>query len=420
MYYSSSYGSSWSAYNTNNNFKSVKGSADLTKLIATTGVANSVLWQSDSSGFTWYPANLSPSTQWQQVATDQYRKYAVGSVTGSSLQHNTNPISTGVITDHWTASTGGINTPGSWNSLQWHTLSSSADGRYVYVTTQSQGSYISRDGGKTFGTQTVTCWGCLSYSGEISGNGQVLVFTQNSYAVASTVSYDNGVNWSDLPSNANSAAWQDVALSYAGDRIYGIVPYPGGGIYYGSSGTYAQSNVNGYLTGDVISCSGDGAYVLATIYTYSVWPSYPSGVLRSTNYGASFDVVGASVMTGSRIYSNLLVSSTGQFMSVFSTGGDTFISSDYGVNWVGYNNLPSTWANKNFSVVKGSADLSKLVATFGGNNNDVLWLSDDRGVTWYASSSPTTLWQQVCTDANRKYIVGAGYGVAIQHNDNPF
>jgi hypothetical protein len=319
----------------------------------------------------------------------------------------------------WIQSTGGINTYGYWNTQNWNMLHSSDDGRYVYMSTYGQGSYLSRDGGNSFPTQTITCWGCYSYGSAMSRDGQTLVFLQANYDTSSTVSYDNGYTWSGFPTSADSLAWNAVTVNGDGSRIFGVVT--NSAIYYpvpGSSPlTYAISSIfqlhDRYTRpGSLIACSSTGQYVIVSVS--SVQSDLPNYILVSDNYGQNFYPTGNNVFIAEN-YRNLLISSDGQYMLVFHPFPYIWFSSNYGQNWSWRPNL-----SVSFVSVKGSSDLMKLVGITGIANSP-LYYSDDRGVSWYTNNNaPLAKWDQISMDANRQYLVGSGYGLPIQHNPNIF
>ena len=152
-----------------------------------------------------------------------------------------------------------------------------------------------------------------------------------------------------------------------------------------------------------IDCSSDGTHV-AVVYN-------PGRIYVSNNSGTTWNEV---TSTGSQYFRNITVSSDGSKMvAVVGLGstsgiGNIWYSADYGSTWT--ENTTSPGSEKQWEAVAFSKDGSTLIA---GARSDVLYKSEDAGLTWSALNSGSEFW-------NATSISDDGQKIVASLNSSPY
>jgi len=221
-------------------------------------------------------------------------------------------------------------------------------------------------------------------------------------------------NWAATSSpNSPSEVWTSIASSTDGKKVVAAEGSPG--LIYVSSDAGANWMVT-TAPSDYWSCvasSADGTKLVAV----SCSPNYYHGhVYTSTNSGA--DWISNSPPAGFDLGVSVASSADGTKLAMisFNTDSGTFtvvcISTNSGSTWKVPSqpyNLSSSWHS-----VASSADGTKLVATDGYYDDvNYTWVghifrSTDGGLTWSATSAPTTIkYGPIACSANGSHLVAA-------------
>lgn len=145
------------------------------------------------------------------------------------------------------------------------------------------------------------------------------------------VSSDYGNTWTIR--ETSTYTWNSVAIAIDGSIIYGC---SNNGLIkksvdYGDTWTTIYTDISNSNI-KTLCCSGDGKYVLATLYS-------SSQILLSSNYGANFNLVGDNTS-----YYTSAMSKNGMYMIATVNGSSLKYSTNYGTTW-------STISNNIFTAV---------------------------------------------------------------------
>jgi photosystem II stability/assembly factor-like uncharacterized protein len=139
--------------------------------------------------------------------------------------------------------------------------------------------------------------------------------------------------------------------------------------------TYESAWIAKYAVTDRVSVdmTPDGSKIIA-----SFWGGY---VYTSFDGGTSWTVHNS---VGARQWTNIAISDDGMVMAASPYGGYIYLSTDGGLTWNAQtqNSMP----NSAWNAVSISSDGNKIAAT-GRIPDGLVWISVDRGVTWYSSGS---------------------------------
>ncbi len=337
---------------TNASWQSIASSSDGSLLVAVQNGGS--IYTSGNSGATWVLQTSAPSASWQSVASSSDGGRLVAVHSGGSIYISSNY---GVT---WTQKTN--------TSAGWQSVASSSDGSKLAAVQNGGWIYTSTNSGATWSQQTnapSSGWRSISSSSD----GSKLIAVNNWSYIYTSINY--GVTWTQQ-NNAPSGNWVSVASSSDGNKLVAL--NWGGGIYTsentgGAWWFWANVTLNGLFSfqgnwGSIV-CSSNGQWIYVCGNSSFSEGSVSGGVLYSSNYGYSFNL-----LTNSPTIYYMAVSSDGSKL-VGSDGGSIYTSTNYGVNW--------TFQTNGFGVsaLASSTDGSKLIA---GNNQ--VFYSTNAGVTW--------------------------------------
>lgn len=291
-----------------------------------------------------------------------------------------------------------------------HGVAMSSDGLKILVgeSLSSAGTgrlYTSVDGGTTWTARTSA--GTRSWSAVASSDdGLKLLASETSttgvpgYIYMST---DGGSTWTQNTS-AGLRAWSALSISGDGSKFFAAA---GGNIYTSNNGgaTWTQHLSIAYSVRSIAS-STDGVKVVAGTDGDYIYTSTDSGVTWTarTSSGKNTWLSVASSSDGLK----LLASSTLTATTPDSGDGYLYTSNDGGVTWV-----KRTGAGlRSWHVVASSADGMNLAAagqdrvSVSGFLNGPIYISNDGGVTWSATSSGNKLWWGLSSSSDGSRIVG--------------
>jgi hypothetical protein len=299
-------------------------------------------------------------------------------------------------------------TPTVTPSVEWQTVTASADGRKLYAGSLGWIFGFSTNSGSTWVTNTEPQYGSQFGSWiriAASADGTKLAAVNyNAY----WISTNSGATWTSNVVAGVSFFWS-VAMSADGTKLViadGHDNTPGL-IYFstncGATLTPSQSPTN-YWTG--LAASADGTRFYA--FEQNTSPSGNYGLIyASTNSGMSWTLTGAP--TNNNWWGAIASSSDGSKLIASCVGhaGGIYTSTNCGATWTS-NAAPYL----EFTSVASSADGTRLVAAaFGG-----IYTSINSGASWVSNSVPAYNWFSVASSADGGMLVVAaepGTGVPI-------
>ena len=179
----------------------------------------------------------------------------------------------------------------------------------------------------------------------VSGNGQYQVITAKA-SNSIFISTNYGSNWNQVTIFGTSTAPSTVtsgscAMSTSGQYIV---------VYFGNYGLFVSSNYGqiwNQITSNLptptttsvynVDISTSGQYITLT---------FNNTLYSSSSYGTNWSINTSSVLNTSNIFTDLSMSSTGQYqvLATTATGGNVYVSSDYGNTWlIPATPPPSSW-----------------------------------------------------------------------------
>jgi hypothetical protein len=252
---------------------------------------------------------------------------------------------------------GEVWTPKETNRV-WRAVAMSSDGKYQTAVVSSGQIYISRDYGNTWTAKDSNrAWYSIAMSSDgkyqtagLDSNGQIYI------------SSDYGNTWSNTGIDCNSSE-----ISMSSDGKYQTVAAPGLGIYtsqnYGQTWVLVSVGGNTYVyTGCAVSSSGKYQIV-------SVFSGLASTMFISRDYGSTWREFG---ITGFTEHTFCSMSSDGKYMGVMSNTR-ILISNNYGITWESRGPV-NTWSN-----IKMSSTGQYMV---GVTTDGKVFVSSDFGYTW--------------------------------------
>lgn len=205
------------------------------------------------------------------------------------------------------------------------------DGKYIVIA-DNNNFYISNDYGKNFTLPSSRPFYLQRSALSATGKYIACACAQGQGLQVST---DYGVSWTQKET-ATSSIWRDVAMSLDGSIIYGA---SNDGLInkstdYGDSwdNIYTDSTLKSIKS---MSCSGDGKYILVAF-------DANSQLLLSTDYGATFNLVGTSA--NATYYTKVAMSKNGIYMIASINGYSLYYSTNNGATW-------STILNNQFCAI---------------------------------------------------------------------
>jgi hypothetical protein len=261
----------------------------------------------------------------------------------------------------------------------------SSTGQYVLVSCAGTGMFLSSNYGQNFAVvpnaQLPTNYTWLAAA--VSGTGQyMLAGVTNVAQQSSYISSNYGVTWSaissaNIPTNIRAVSYAmssngqymltggwDTATSLYLSSNYGanwaIIPVSAGVI---TTASWYQVGV-----------SSTGQYMIAGTYMGS------GATYISSNYGVSWSALQIGSGWGGNSWNACCISGTGQYMFVQNIAG-SFLSNDFGANWITITALPvtSTWRQPSMSYtgqyiltqpINGQVWLSSGITGVGINNSN--------------------------------------------------
>jgi len=307
----------------------------------------------------------------------------------------------------------------------------SSTGQYQAVAASGEGVYVSSDYGATF-AKRATVWGWVGV--DMSADGQYMtavavtpngrIYRSTNYGVAwaqvddgiardyagvsmsddgqyqTAVEQESGqvfvsVNYGNYwAAQNNSKDWTGIALSSGGEIQVGVADSDYIFIYHTNFMTMTQS----IGVGDwrQVAISADGKYQTA------IAAAVNKEIYTSSDYGKTFI---QSATSGSRSWYGIAMSSDGKYQTATVIYGDIYISSDYGITWIGVSAGGLAWTN-----VAMSGDGQFQVAITGGEGaGEYIYISYDYGATWSQKGESST-WQRVACSSDGRYITVTDLG----------
>jgi len=287
---------------------------------------------------TWTPNTTAPTGyNWSSISMSSNGQYQISTDSNSSVFVYTSS-----------------NYGSTWNTYNINNLfcvytavSSSGQYQFVFTNTSSNNGtiYISSNYGSTFVT-SCTNTGSSFPQYAVSGNGQY-IYTKLLYSTNYGASYNPTSGITRWDSTVNS-----IAVSYNGqyvstgsistNKVYISSNY---GLSFSSSASYSSSIVNNSIgTVYSLSMSSNGQYQsLVTLTTtagnYSIW--------TSTNYGNLWTFNTSAAYSTSIQWNMISVSSAGNYQVASRGDGYIYVSSNYGSTWNTTLATAASWTGAN-------------------------------------------------------------------------
>lgn len=395
VYYSNNFGSTWSlqtGFPTNGLYMftsmSTNGQYILTSIGSSSGLVylstgkitgnnTSTLTTGTNYGMnsTWNAiTNISSSATKEGTAISSSGQYMYAGGSGIGLWWSQN---FGV---NWAQNTTGVPTNGAIQQI-----GISLTGQYVLVSVAGYGMYLSSNYGQNFaligGTLTNTfTW----YVAAVSGTGQYMICgSNNTSQQALFISTNYGVAWTAV-SNANvptNSAPISAAMSSNGQYMLTAGWSTSTPLYLSSNFGATWSSIPtsaGVITSSnwyQVGMSSTGQYMIAGSNTNT------GSTYISSNYGVTWWSPQIGSGWGGNSWAACCISGTGQYMFVQNVAG-SFLSNDYGANWITITGLPltSSWRQPTMSYT-GQYILTQPI-------NGQVWLSSGTNAVGINNSSP--------------------------------
>jgi hypothetical protein len=398
-FYSNNYGSTWSnlsylpsggyrfASMSSNGQYIISAKSSATAYLSTgqiTGNNTSALTTSTNYGLnsTWNAiTNISSSAVKEGTAISSSGQYMYTGGSGIGLWWSQN---FGV---NWEQNANGVPTNGTIQQI-----GISSTGQYVLVASVGAGMYLSSNYGQNFTVilnaqlPTAHTW----YAAAVSGTGQyMLAGVNNTGQQGSYISTNYGVTWNAISSTNIQTNISTLSMAISSNGQYMLT-----GGWSTTTPLYLSSNYgttwstipasSGVTTTAVwyqVGMSSTGQYMIAGTSPYS---NNAGVIFISSNYGVTWwsPQIGTSFSTNNNWNWNACcISGTGQYMFVQNAAG-SFLSNDYGANWITITALPKTnsWRQPSISYT-GQYILTQL---YQGQ----LWLSSGTNTVGINNSTP--------------------------------
>jgi len=239
------------------------------------------------------------------------------------------------------------------------------------------------DGNVFLSSNGGTSWNAISLVNEgvnsmVAGGNEVIAMTGGSGLYLST---DNGVSWKDISNGLPSSNVRTLAIS--GTNLFASigsngVRQPGYGIYRSTNNGASWTAANNGLTNTDVS---DFAISVNKSGDTSIFAGTDRGVFLSTNNGLSWSSIGLTSI-GITALATFTKGDTTRIIVGTSTG--VFLLTNKGSSWDSVNTgLPGPLVN----AIAISADSSGGANIFVGTQEGSVYLSNDNGLHWNASSN---------------------------------
>jgi hypothetical protein len=244
-----------------------------------------------------------------------------------------------------------------WNqntaySKNWTGITCSANGQYVYACTNGEYLYYSSNFGSTW-TQVTTVGSTNPFTGNwigitCSANGQYVYAIINNTSANDNTDYfyfsqNFGSTWDRVSSNTTDAIWYGITCSANGQYIYACGTSSGSTLSIRQSKDFCISvrNIQNAKDYRGITCSANGQYVYA--YTSS-----NGGLFYSSDYAST--MTQSTTPTISQTISGITCSANGQYVVASTNGEKLYYSTNFGVNFTSFN------SSNNWKSIKISND----------------------------------------------------------------
>jgi len=258
---------------TNYYWRSIVSSADGSKLAASgSGPAFSAIYTSTNSGATWI-SNAEPNGPYPSFQSAFLAASADGTQLVTAVFHY-GSISTST---NWGLSWAGRT---NYSDTFWSSAASSADGRILVLSDQSDYIYISTNSGATWNVSRLPNHGFFPSYASLSANGDFLVTAAIGGGIYSTTNF--GASW---VTNSLSLYWEGIASSVDGMKL--VLVAQTGQIYTStdSGATWVQQTNAPALPWTSVASSADGTKLVA-VSGGSVGSSGP--IYTSTDSGITW------------------------------------------------------------------------------------------------------------------------------------
>ena len=300
----------------------------------------------------------------------------------------------------------------------WKSISASDDGQYMAACIFKGGIYVSHNFGASWFASNAQSKQWTSIS--VSKIGQYMAACIDGDDSSSNtdgiyISSDYGVNWV-LVYNVDKS-WNSIAISSNGkymicgsfyDNTSQVVVSQD----FGASWFISRSTSSLYFLS--VSISSDGKYMLVG----SKEPNSEGAgtVEQSKDYGISFNTI-LSYGGFYKSFASVSNSSDGKYIA--TVRGDVRsieVSSDYGVNWINPIYDANGTAFSSISVSSSGQYMAVSASDGGGNVPGSIFISNDYGKTWLASSSSG--WNAISLSGNAYYAVAVNNNGIYFYNQN--
>jgi hypothetical protein len=201
-----------------------------------------------------------------------------------------------------------------------------------------------------------------------------------------------------LPANQQ---WRSIASSSTGQYLAACIN--GGYIWmssdYGATWS-TKANASGSRGWVYISSSLDGSLLLACVFGGFVY--------ISRNYGANWSPISGSLPTGlpSTSWTGTYVNGNGPFLTASVNAlAQTYVSSDYGINWRILANIPALGSGYSSISNNGKYLLAGRDSGTGG------YSSIDYGQTWSQNLFGSINWRNFSVSLDGRIVVGVGNSI---------
>ncbi|MCX6854661.1 MAG: Ig-like domain-containing protein, partial [Verrucomicrobia bacterium] len=241
-------GQTWTARETNRDWRSLASSADGTKLAA---VTSGLLFTSTDAGATWVQRSVPVS-----------HAYVASSADGTKL------LTTAYGGRLYTSTDSGVSWTARENSRNWANVVSSADGTKLAALVRSGQIYTSADSGVNWtARENNRNWYALASSADGS---RLIAAEFNGQIYTST---DSGVSWT---ARENGRSWQDIASSADGTKLVAAVR--GGQIYLSTDSGVTWTARESSRNWSGVASSADGSKLVAVVSNGQIYISNDSGL----------------------------------------------------------------------------------------------------------------------------------------------
>ena len=227
-------------------------------------------------------------------------------------------------------------------------------------------------------------------------------------------SADVGWSWKDATAGKvkaqTSMDWVSIASSEDGSHV-AAVPSDGGPVYtstdYGA--TWTARTASGSRAWSAIASSTDGSHLAAVVG--STYNSPDGDVFTSTDYGATWSGQLVGQYGG---WLSIASSGDGESLAVVATGGYVYTSPDGGGSWVQQTGSGTYGHSHYWQHIASSSDGKYLFATAVFDENTVVSISPDAGLTWSDSTltgvDGNTARLSIVSSSDGKYLAVSGSG----------